>query len=191
MPVLIAGLIVFLGVHTLTTFRETRSSLIARFGAGAYKMVHSLVSVAGLVLIVRGFSGYRAGGAIEVWTPPIWTSHLTIVAMWFAFVSLACTGPKPSRIKGWLRHPMLTGVTIWGAAHLLSNGDAGGMLLFGSFLAWAIFDRAAVLLRGDMGAPRIATFTRADAIALGAGTVAYVAMIVLHPILIGVPAIGV
>jgi hypothetical protein len=79
---------------------------------------------------------------------------------------------------------------IWALAHLLANGDAGGMLLFGSFIAWAVFDRIAVRRRGDLGAPRIASFTRADATALGVGTIAYVAMIFLHPILIGVPVIG-
>ena len=85
---------------------------------------------------------------------------------------------------------MLVGVTIWALAHLLANGDAGGMLLFGSFLAWAVFDRIAVKRRGDVGAQRLNSFTRADAVAVGAGTVAYVAMIVLHPLLIGVAVIG-
>jgi len=64
------------------------------------------------------------------------------------------------------------------------------MLLFGSFLAWAVFDRVAVKRRGDLGAPAIASFTLADAIALGVGTLAYVVMIFLHPLLIGVSAIG-
>jgi uncharacterized membrane protein len=75
-------------------------------------------------------------------------------------------------------------------AHLLANGDLGGMVLFGSFLAWAVFDRIAVKKRGDFGAPRLLSFTRADAIALGIGTLAYVAMLFLHPVLIGVPVIG-
>ena len=119
--------------------------------------------------------------------PPRWTSHITILLMWFAFVSLACMGPRPSRIRGWLRHPMLVAIKIWALAHLLANGDLGGMVLFGSFLAWAIYDRIAVKRRGDFGASRVAAFTRADAMALGIGTVAYVAMIFLHPVLIGVP----
>jgi len=72
----------------------------------------------------------------------------------------------------------------------LANGDAGGMLLFGSFLAWAVFDRIAVKKRGDLGARRIASFTRADAIALGAGTLVYLAVMVLHPALFGVAVIG-
>ncbi len=85
---------------------------------------------------------------------------------------------------------MLVAIKIWALAHLLANGDAGGLLLFGSFLAWAVYDRIAVKKRGDLGAPRIETFTRADAAALVAGTAAYVAMIFLHPILIGVPVFG-
>ena len=126
---------------------------------------------------------------IPLWAPPTWTRHLTIPLMWFAFVALACMNPAPGRIRGWLRHPMLVAIKIWALA--LANGDAGGMLLFGSFLAWAVFDRIAVKRRGDMGAPQVASFTRADATALGVGTIAYVAMIFLHPILIGVPVIGI
>jgi uncharacterized membrane protein len=190
MLVLIVGLIIFLGAHTLTAFRETRSALIGRAGAEVYKGVHSLVSLVGFVLIVWGFSRYRADGLMVLWTPPTWGRHLAIVLMWFAFVALASMSPAPGRIRGWLRHPMLVGIKIWALAHLLANGDAGGLLLFGSFLAWAVFDRIAVKRRGDVGAPRVASFTRADAIALGAGTVAYVAMIFLHPVLIGVPVIG-
>ncbi|MDR3463257.1 MAG: NnrU family protein [Beijerinckiaceae bacterium] len=189
MLVLIIGIIVFLGVHTLTALRETRAGIIGRIGLGAYKGVHSLLALLGFVLIVWGFSHYRAGGLIHVWSPPVWTRHLTISLMWFAFVALACVNPAPSRIRGWLRHPMLVAIKIWALAHLLANGDAGGMLLFGSFLAWAVFDRIAVKKRGDLGAPRILSFTRADAINLIVGSVAYVAMIFLHPILIGVPVI--
>jgi uncharacterized membrane protein len=110
--------------------------------------------------------------------------------MWFAFIALAASNPAPGKIRGWLRHPMLVAVKIWALAHFLANGDLGGLILFGSFLVWAVFDRIAVKRRGDKGAPRIERFTRADAIAVGGGTLAYVAMIFLHPVLIGVPLIG-
>jgi uncharacterized membrane protein len=189
MLVLVIGIIVFLGVHTLTALRETRASIIERTGLGVYKGVHSLVALLGFVLIVWGFSHYRASGLVSVWSPPVWTRHLTILLMWFAFVALACVNPAPSRIRGWLRHPMLVAIKIWALAHLLANGDAGGLLLFGSFLAWAVFDRIALKKRGDLGAPRISSFTSADAIAVAVGPAAYVAMIFLHPILIGVPVI--
>ena len=187
---LIIGIIVFLGAHSFTAFRDKRAALIARIGPIAYRILHSLVSLLGLVLIVRGFAHYRADDWVQIWTPPVWSRHLTILLMWFAFVSLACMGKRPGRIRGWLRHPMLVGVTIWALAHLLANGDLGGMVLFGSFLAWAIFDRIAVTSRGDDGAPRVAAFTRADAVGVVAGSVAYVAMILLHPLLIGVRVIA-
>jgi uncharacterized membrane protein len=189
MLILIVGIIVFLGAHTFTAMRAPRAALIARVGAGPYRGLHSLVSAIGLLLIIWGFSLYREGGLIPVWTPPEGMRHLTILLMWFAFVSLACMNPAPGRIRGWLRHPMLVAVKIWALAHLLVNGDAGGMLLFGALLAWAVFDRIAVKRRGDAGAPRISRFTRADALAIGVGTVAFVVMIFLHPVLIGVPVL--
>lgn len=189
MLVLILGIIVFLGVHSLPIFHETRALLIERFGLRPFKVFYSLVAAIGFALIVWGFHLYRAEGLIAVWTPPTWMRHVTILLMWFAFVALACMNPAPGLIRGRLRHPMLVAIKIWALAHLLINGDAGGMLLFGSFLAWAVFDRIAVKRRGDLGAPRIKSFTRADGIALGLGTVAYVAMIALHPFLIGVSVI--
>ena len=190
MAILIAGIIIFLAAHSFTTLREARASLIGRVGALPYRGIHSLVSLLGFVLIVWGFGRYRAEDWVQVWTPPVWTRHITITLMWFAFVALASMGRAPGRIRGWLRHPMLVAIKIWALAHLLANGDAGGMVLFASFLAWAVFDRIAVKRRGDLGAPRIASFTRADAIALIAGTVAYLAMMFLHPYLIGVAVMG-
>ncbi len=190
MLILVLGIVIFLGVHSFTTFRGLRASAIDRLGAGAYKGIYSIAALAGFLLIIWGFSLYRSGGFITLWSPPTWARHLTLTLMWFAFVALACNSPAPSKIKGWLRHPMLAGVMIWALAHLLANGDLGGAILFASFLAWAIYDRVAVSARGDSGAMQMKTFTRADAIALGAGSVAYVAMIFLHPILIGVPVIG-
>lgn len=189
MFVLILGIVVFLGGHSFTTFRTARGRLIERFGLGPYKGVYSLVSGIGFVLIVWGFYRYRADGMIIVWTPPDWTRPIAVVLMWFAFVSLACMNPAPGRIRGWLRHPMLVAVKTWALAHLLVNGDAGGMVLFVAFLAWAGFDRFAVKRRGDLGATRLPRFTRVDAIDVVIGTLAYVVMIILHPLIIGVPVI--
>ncbi len=190
MLVLVVGIILFLGAHSLTTFRATRTDLIERFGAEAYRGFYSLVAGIGLILIIWGFSRYRAEGLIALWTPPIWTRHFAMALMWVAFVSMAFTNPAPSRIKGWLRHPMLVALKCWAFAHFLVNGDLGGVLLFGAFLAWGIYDRIAVKKRGDVGAPRLALFTRADAINVAAGTAAYVVMLMLHPYLIGVDPLG-
>lgn len=189
MTILILGILLFLGTHTLTTLRPQRARLMVALGEKGYRGLYTAVSLAGLVLIVWGFGAYRAGGMIPLYDPPVWTRHLALSLMWFSFVAMA-TGPRPSRIRGWLRHPMLVGVKIWALAHLLANGDLGGLILFGSFLAWAVYDRIAVKRRGDMGGERLAAFTRADGFALGVGTVAYVAMLFLHPYLIGVAVIG-
>ena len=186
MAILILGILIFLGAHTFTSFRDTRADAIGRLGVNGYKSLYALVSIVGFVLIVWGFSDYRSHGLIPLWYPPMGMRHLTILLMWFAFVSLACMNPAPSRIRGWLRHPMLVAVKIWALAHLLANGDLGGVILFGSFLAWAVYDRIAVKRRGDMGAKRVPGFRRADAINIGVGTVAWIAMMFLHPYLIGV-----
>jgi len=189
MLILILGLIVFLGAHTIPTLRPFRAALIARVGEGPYAGIYTLVSLLGIVLIVWGFGRYRAEGLIPVWSPPLWTRHVTILLMWFAFVSLACMNKTPGRIRGWLRHPLLAGVTIWALAHLIANGDAGGMLLFGAFFVWSIYARVALERRGDHGAAPSAALTRVDAIELVVGTLLWAALALLHPYFAGVAAV--
>ena len=190
MSILILGLVIFIGTHLVSTLRETRTALIVKHGAGTFKGVYAIASLIGLGLIIWGFSLYRANGMIALWHPPSWTRHLALALMWFAFVALTSAYAPQGRIKGWLRHPMLVAVKIWALAHLLANGDLGGLLLFGALLAFAVYDRIALKRRGDAGAARLGEFTRGDAIAVGVGTLAYVAMLFLHPWLIGVAVIG-
>jgi uncharacterized membrane protein len=186
MTPMIAGLALFLGAHTLTTMRDTRMTIMGRIGEGPYKGLYSLISAVGLVLIVWGFARYRTGGYNPVWDPPAWLHPIALVLMWFSFVALAAAYSPAGKIKGLLRHPMLAGVKAWALAHLLVNGDLGSMILFGAFLAWAVYDRIAVKRRGDVGAAR-SDFTSGDAIALVVGSIAYGAMFWLHPWLFGVP----
>jgi uncharacterized membrane protein len=186
MSLLIAGLVLFLAAHTFTTIREARLAAIGRLGEGPYKGLYSLLSLAGLVLIVWGFGRYRNGGYIAVWDPPQWLHPLALVLVWFAFVALAAAYSPPGKIKGLLHHPMLAGIKAWALAHLLVNGDLGSMILFAAFLAWAVYDRIAVKRRGDTGAPSSGV-TVGDALSLVVGSAAYAAMFWLHPWLIGVP----
>jgi len=186
MLILVLGIAIFIGVHVFASFREPRAALIEAYGLQTYKRVYALIAVVGFALIVWGFSRYRAEGLIQIWTPPTWTRHLAFPLVWFAFIALASRRAPPSRIRGWLRHPTLVALKSWALAHLLVNGDLGGMILFGSLLAWGVYDRIAVKRRGDEGAPRLSAFTRGDAIALGAGTLLYAAFLLLHPLLFGV-----
>jgi len=192
MTLLIAGLALFLGAHTFTTLRQLRQSTIARLGEGPYKGLYSLVSAAGLTMIVIGFGRYRAAGYIAIWDPPAWLHGVTLVLMWISFVSLAAAYCPLGRIKSSLRHPMLVGIKAWALAHLLVNGDLGSIVLFGAFLAWAVYDRIAVKRRDDDEATpaRVvmpSSATRGDAIAIFVGSAAYAAMWWLHPIAFGVP----
>lgn len=189
MSLLLIGLVVFLAVHLVTARRDLRARLMARLGEGPYKGLYSLISLIGLVLIVVGFGRYRAAGYIPVWTPPGWTRHVALTLMPLSFIALAAAYSPRGKIAGWLRHPMLVAVKIWALAHLIANGDHGSIILFGALLAYAVFDRIAVRKRGDVGAPRIADFNKGDAIAVVVGAVAYAAMLLLHPWLIGVRVI--
>lgn len=190
MGMLILGLVLFLGIHVFTTLRGARTAAIGRLGDGPYKGLYSLVAAVGLVLIVWGFSRYRSAGYIQVWNPPFSLFHpIALVLLWFALVALAATYAPPSRIKSILRHPMLVAVKAWALSHLLVNGDLGSLLLFGSLLAWAIYDRIAVKRRGDAGAPAVESFGRNDVIVVVIGTVAYVAILWLHDSIIGVAAV--
>jgi uncharacterized membrane protein len=189
--VMIVGLVLFLGVHTLTTQRSLRARQIAALGESGYKIGYALVSLAGLALIAWGFSHYRATGWIEVWSPPKALKHLN-VALMLPAVILVVAAYLRGRIYAAVKHPMLAGVKLWAFGHLLANGDLGGIILFGSFLAWAVFDRISLKRRTDPGAPPIPTGgVTNDLIAVAVGIVVYLALaFAFHPVVIGVPVVG-
>src|ERR1700743_126369 len=137
---MILGLILFLGVHTLTTQRSLRAQCIAAMGEGAYKIGYAVASFAGLALLVSGFGHYRADGMVPVWSPPTFLRHLNVALMLPAVILIAASYIR-GRIYTAVKHPMLAGVKLWAFGHLLANGDLGGIILLGAFLAWAGFDR--------------------------------------------------
>jgi uncharacterized membrane protein len=189
--VMMLGLVLFLGVHTLTTQRELRARLVASAGQSGYKIGYALASTVGLVLIVWGFAQYRATGWIDIWYPPKALKHVA-VALMLPAVILVVSSYIRGRIYTALKHPMLSGVKLWAMAHLLANGDLGSIVLFGSFLGWAVFDRISLKQRADTGAPPIPVGgTGNDLIAVAVGLVAYLALaFAFHPVVIGVPVVG-
>lgn len=193
MTLLALGLVIFLGTHAFSMVRMPRAALIGKLGEGPYKGLYSLLSLVGIVLVSIGYGQYRDTGYIPVWDPPVWTRHLSLLLVWIAFICFVAAY-LPGRIKRALKHPMLAGVKIWAFAHLISNGDLGSMLLFGSFLAWAVAARISVKRRDEAkphGAPlEPPAGLRNDALAVGIGTVAYLVFLIwLHPLLIGVQAL--
>jgi uncharacterized membrane protein len=189
MTLLILGVVVFIGAHLLTRARGLRAALIARLGEAPYRIGYSLVSALGLVLIV---AGWRAAPYVELWSPPAWTRHVTILLMWPVFV-LIFSAYLPGHIRAKAKHPMLAGVKLWAAAHLISNGDLASVILFGSLLAWGVAAR--VLLkraeRREGPPPRPASWQN-DIVAIVIGTAVYALFgAFLHPLLIGKPAFGI
>jgi len=187
----ILGLVIFLGAHVFVTMRDRRAALVAKLGGWPYRGVFSVVSIVGILLIAYGFADYRASGMITVWHPPAWTRHIVVVLMWPASI-MVVAAYIPGNIKRALKHPMLAGVKTWAFAHLCANGDLGGIILFGSVLAWAVYDRITLKHRADPGAPPIPVGgAKNDIIAIIVGTILYLALgFVFHPIVIGVPAFG-
>lgn len=191
LAVMIVGLALFIGVHLVTTQRALRARLIGISGEAVYKIGYAVASIVGIVLISYGFGAYRASGWIDVWSPPTAMKHIAVALMLPAVIMVVASYIR-GRIYTTLKHPMLAGVKLWAAAHLLANGDLGSIILFGSFLGWAVFDRISLKRRSDPGAPPIPVGgVRNDLIAIAVGIIAYVALaFAFHPVVIGVPVMG-
>jgi len=155
MMYLLAGLIVFLGAHSISIVAPAwRDGMAARLGEQKWKAIIGLVSIAGFVLLVWGYGQARLD-PIVLYVPPTWLRHLALLLMVPVF-PLLLAAFLPGRIKTAARHPMLAAVKLWALAHLLANGMAADVLLFGAFLAWAVVDRISLgrrPLRPVRGAP--------------------------------------
>jgi len=188
MFVLILGLLVFLGIHsTRIVAEERRQALIARVGEGPWKGIYSLASLVGLVLIVWGY-GLTRLDPVVLWEPPVWTRHIAILLNLIAFILFAAFLLPAGRLKARLGHPMILSVKVWAFAHLIANGTLADVVLFGSFLVWAVFDfRASRMRDRAAGAVRIAGSPRNDILAVALGAVVWAAFLWrAHAWLIGV-----
>ncbi len=189
MLVMVIGLVVFFAIHLVPSNADLRDGLVARFGGTGYKAVFGIVSLIGLVLIIVGFAKLQLhpGKNPQLWVPPLWSRHIALALMLPAMIALVAAY-VPSRIHTALKHPMLVAIKLWALAHLLANGDLAALVLFGSFLAYAVYDRISVKRRGALGPLGATTgpwFN--DVIVVVLGTALY-AVIVLwaHQYVIGV-----
>ena len=188
MLVLIAGLVVFFGVHSVRMaaggFREAQIAA----NPGRWRAVYSLASLAGFALIIWGWALFRPE-APEVYQAPAWGRHAASALVLVAFILLVASSLPAGYLKRWVKHPMLAGVILWAIGHLLANGDLASVLLFGSFLAYSLVNRVAVISRGD---PTTAVIQpRSDYIAIGVGIVAFAVFALwLHGWLFGVQPFG-
>jgi len=186
MLVLILGLIVFLGIHSIGFLTPKLSSRMhARFGEHAWKGIYSLIALIGLILIVYGYGVARQDPS-TAYLPAAGLRHLTHLLMLPVFVLLLATY-FPGRIKAVVRHPMLWATLLWAAAHLLSNGTWADVLLFGGFLVWAVADLISMSRRPAKNIPTAPAHRFNDAISVVGGLLVYGAFVgFLHRWLFGV-----
>jgi uncharacterized membrane protein len=192
MAVLILGLVLFLGVHSTRIVADGwRTSTIARIGDKPWKALYALASIAGFALVVVGF-GLARRNPVYLWEAPMGMRHLSGALVLVAFVLLAATYVPRNAIKARLHHPMVLSVKVWALAHLLANGNLADVVLFGSFLVWAVFSFRAARRRdraaGTVYAPGTASGT-AITVVVGIAAWAVVAFWA-HGLLFGVRPFG-
>ena len=140
MTVLILGLILFLGPHSVRIVAEPwRTQMLHRLGEKPWKGLYSLVSLIGFALIIWGY-GLARYDPVVLWQPPVAMRHIASLLTLASFILLTAAYVPGNSIKARLRHPMILGVKLWAFAHLLANGMAADLVLFGAFLLWAVLD---------------------------------------------------
>ncbi len=151
MTFLVLGLVVFLGVHSVRMLADGwRTRSLARWGEGPYKGLYSVISLAGLGLLIYGF-GLARQQPVQLWASPFAMKHVASTLMLVSFVLLAAAYVPGNQIKARLHHPMVLAVKTWALAHLLANGNLAHVVLFGAFLAWAVWNFVAARRRDRAG----------------------------------------
>jgi len=191
MSLLVAGLILFLGVHSVSIVAPAwREAQIARRGERTWKGLYALVSLAGLLLLIYGY-GVARHAPVVLYTPPVALRHVALVLMIPVF-PLFIAAYFPGRIQRSAKHPMLLAVKFWATAHLLANGTLADVLLFGGFLLWAVADRISVKRRAVPHAvPGAPPSPLNDVIAVIGGLAVYLAFVFwIHVRMTGVSPLG-
>jgi uncharacterized membrane protein len=173
---LITGLVLFLGVHSISIVSyRWRDAMVERLGAGAWRALHSLISVVGLALIVYGFGRSREAPII-LYVAPIGVRDTMIMVMPFVF-PIAFAAYLPGLISTVLKHPLLVAVKLWATLHLLVNGSVADIVLFGSVLAWAVVDRISLKRRPPRPIRTAPPWKWNDALAILLGFAVYVVLV--------------
>jgi uncharacterized membrane protein len=189
MSLFIVGLILFFATHSISIVAGPwRDRMVAQLGEKRWQGIYSLISIIGFVLIVLGY-GVARGTTGVLYTPPLWTYHITALFMLPVFTLLMAAN-MPGRIKTMTRHPMLLATILWALGHLISNGAVADVLLFGVFLVWSIADRISVARRAPRMGHQMPPGRMNDAIAVIGGLSIYAVFVFwAHAWLFGVSPI--
>ena len=185
---LIAGLVLFLGAHSVQIVAGGwRQAMLRRIGEGAWKGLYTLVSLTGFVMLIYGYGLSR--GAAPLYVLPNGLRHLTFLLVWIAFICVVAANWPANHIKQALRDPMVFGVGLWALGHLLVNATPGALALFGAFLVWAVVDYVSLRRRGPATFPAPKALNTVLVVITGTTFTAVFAL-VLHLWLIGVSPLG-
>ncbi len=191
MTLLIIGLIIFLGSHSSRIFAESwRNHMIDRLGEVKWKGLYAIVSLIGLVIVVIGY-GQARQNPVVLWQPATYLTHIAVLLNLVAFIFLAGSASTNNAIRLKLKHPMILGVKVWALAHLLANGTLADLILFGSFLLWAVLDFRSARKRPVHMQEKAVVSSKATIIVIVSGVVLWAVFIFgLHQYLIGVSPLG-
>ncbi|MGE6783905.1 NnrU family protein [Ensifer adhaerens] len=189
MAILVLGIIIFLGMHLIRVVAPGfRAGIIESRGKGTWMGIYAILSLIGLCLIIYGFGQARNETGM-LYDPPVFLRHIALLLMLFAFIFLAAGFLPAGRIAVAVKHPQVLSIKIWALSHLLANGETSSVLLFGSFLAWAVILRISLKRRERAGERVLPVFKSAsnDVLAIVIGLAAYGLFVwKLHEWLIGV-----
>ena len=183
---LLAGILIFFGIHSVSMLALGRRNRMAeRLGARAWQGVYSVVSAVGLYLIISGYGAARHVAEV-LYVPPTWLRYVAALLMLPVF-TLALSSVLPGRIQARANPPLRAATKVWALAHLLTNGSVADLLLFGSFLLWAVAVRISLRQR-PARPPKTLPASRAnDAIAVVGGLALYALLVLwLHARWLGV-----
>jgi uncharacterized membrane protein len=189
MTTLVIGLILFLGIHSVSIVNEPwRNRMADQLGELPWKGIYAIIAIVGVILIIHGYAAARYDPVV-LYAPPAWLRHLAFLLLLPVFPLILATY-LPGRIQSAVKHPMILAVKFWALAHLLANGMLADVLLFGGFLAWAVAERISFKRRTKRPIPSAPASKLNDIVAVVGGLVLYVVFAFsLHPLLIGVPVV--
>ena len=187
MALFLIGLLIFLASHSSRIFAESwRNKMIDQIGEVKWKGLYTIISLIGFIVMVIGYSEAREN-TIVLWQPNAFLIYIALALNLIAFIFLAGSSPSNNAIRLKLKHPMILGVKVWALAHLLSNGTLVDLILFGSFLIWAVLDFRSARKRPILVPEKAEISTKATVITIASGVVLWIIFIFgLHQYLIGV-----
>jgi uncharacterized membrane protein len=191
MEKLVLGLVVFFAGHSISLLAlGWRDRMANRLGLRTWRAVYSVLALLGFYLLVSGYGSARPLAAL-LYAPPMWLHYVAAILMLPVF-PLALASVLPGRIGARAGHPLLLATMLWAVAHLLTNGSAADVLLFGAFLAWAVVVRVSLARRPARRAIALPASMANDVIAIVGGLALYAAFIFgLHVRFFGAPVLGV